>query len=326
MIRNSQFTFEIISFFSASLLVLLFTSLCRASKSQEKIDLPSPLLLRSIPSTNLSASNLTETDLPFFGLPENRNITNNDSYSFAISSWLSRLRDSVTSTLLYPIYGSEDDNSYRSIANNEKHKAIKAILLARGRSLKFHSLNFLDYDADIRDFVRNHDISEMPEDFIVKKLYEQLLLSKNDHTFNKINNADDNTVENTNHNVIKKKKVIWPEGLHSFWKPGNISHPDYAMWDSQTKLSVAAGNWSFKPLDYNQSAEIRSLALKKWLKSSPSEEHEPPSIQDLSYTILSQTNEEEESEDETNDIEILQAVIASIAAYQIRVFNREMRQ
>ena len=49
-------------------------------------------------------------------------------------------------------------------------------------------------------------------------------------------------------------------------------------------------------------------------------------VEALSYRILSQIDPEEESKDEKNDPQIFRAVVASVAAYQIRRLQRKLRK
>ncbi|KAA0203368.1 hypothetical protein HAZT_HAZT002216 [Hyalella azteca] len=92
--------------------------------------------------------------------------------------------------------------------------------------------------------------------------------------------------------------------------------------DSTSKMSVHSSREV-------TSAEVRDMALKRWLKSSSaaisSDEAERRKIEELSYKILSLADPEEESKDEANDREIYKAVFTSVAAYQIRKLQRKLR-
>ena len=121
------------------------------------------------------------------------------------------------------------------------------------------------------------------------------------------------------------------------YKPSSLQFDlSSQVWDSSSKLSVSTDDLDFElgstpnTLLGDKSAEIRDLALKKWLKSSSkllsSSEDEQRTIAELSYKILSQIDPEEESKDEAHDKEIFKAVVTSVAAYQIRRLQKKLRK
>ena len=79
----------------------------------------------------------------------------------------------------------------------------------------------------------------------------------------------------------------------------------------------------------DKSSEVRDLALKKWLKLPKGDQkHEGENtIEELSYKILSLVDHEKNTKaEEENDKQIYTAVLASMAAFQIRKLQRQLRQ
>ena len=161
---------------------------------------------------------------------------------------------------------------------------------------------------------------------------------------NKIENSDvylDNSDLNNWKKILQDKYEIskpFKSRVDAVYKSGNNNKQSQLLKHLPSKYAASSNLENLETLPSfdldneieTESAEIRDLTLKKWLKTSSksfsSNEEEQRNIAELSYKILSQVSSEENAKDEANDKEIFKAVFTSMAAYQIRKLQRKLRK